>query len=342
MALKFQKMKRDAFWDSLKYILIIIVVYGHMIETCVYNSPFNQAMYNFIYMFHMPLFVFISGRFSHIKDRKKYLSRMLTILETYLVFQFIRCLKSLFTDGSFSLFPDILIPKGILWYLACLLLWRLFIFIITEELLKQYKWYVLIFFLISGLGIGFFIVPDGTIIRFFTLGSFFFMGYYSNEQYLKTFLQRLPIWSTFIILSSIWIFTFIMHNIDIRSVIYFGSYYDNPPISPFYYFGGRLFMYIFAIIVGCLIMRIVYAKPILSKYGNYTLAIFMYHIFIIMALRPLFANHTIPSNEIILIGYTIIVCTTLTWIIKKFRIATIMLNPLSYVLSLCRSKRIKN
>lgn len=312
-----------------------------MIETCVYNSPFNQAMYNFIYMFHMPLFVFISGKFSHIKDRRKYLSRMLAIFETYFVFQFIRCLKPIFSGGQLSLFPDMLIPKGILWYLVCLLLWRLIVVIAKEELLRRCKWYVLLFFFVSGLEIGFIMDQNGTIIRFFTLGIFFFMGYYSNEQHLKTFLQRIPVWSAIVLLSAIWLSIFFLLNIDIRSVIYFGSYYDNPPISPFYYFGGRLFMYIFAIIVGYLIMRIIYAKPILSKYGNCTLAIFMYHMFTILALRPFFANHTILSNEIFLIGYTIIVCTTLTWIIKKFRIATIILNPFSYVLSLCRPKRIK-
>lgn len=333
---------RSRYWDSLKIVMIFIVVYGHMIETCVDNSQFNQAMYNFIYMFHMPLFVFISGRFSHVKDPNKYLSRLLAIIETYFVFQLIRCLNSLITIGHLSLFPDILIPKGILWYLACLLLWRIIVFILKEELLKQYKWYVLILFLVSGLGIGFIIIPNGTLIRFFTLGLFFFMGYYSNEQYIKTYLNIIPVWSALALLSGIWMLVYILLSIDIRSIIYFGSYYDNLPISPLYYFGGRLFLYIYAIVVGCLIMRIVYTKPILSKYGNCTLAIFMYHIFIIMALRPLFANHTIPSNEIILIGYTFILCTTLIWLIKHFKILTIMLNPFSFLSNLLRSNKTNN
>ena len=51
-------MKRDKFWDSLKFILIFFVVYGHIIETYTEYSSFNQAMYNFIYIFHMPFFMF--------------------------------------------------------------------------------------------------------------------------------------------------------------------------------------------------------------------------------------------------------------------------------------------
>ena len=164
------------------------------------------------------------------------------------------------------------------------------------------------------------------------------MGYYSNEQQLRTILQKLSVRCAIILLSSIWLFVFFFLNIDIQSVIYFGSYYDNLPTSPLYYLCARFFMYIFAIIVGYLIMRIVYAKPILSKYGNCTLAIFMYHIFFVLALRPLFANHVIPSNDIFLIGYTICLCTILTWIITKFKIVTIMLNPILYLLNHCRSK----
>ena len=148
-------LKRNPFWDSLKVLLIFFVVYGHMIETCVENSKLNQALYNTIYLFHMPLFVFVSGYFSHMKNKKKYLTRMGTIFETYIVFQFIRCIKPMFTEGNMSLFPDILFPKGILWYLACLLLWRAIIVLFNEQRLKYYKTSILTFFIISGIGIVF-------------------------------------------------------------------------------------------------------------------------------------------------------------------------------------------
>jgi len=38
---------RNPYWDSLKIFLIFLVVYGHMIETCVDNSLFNQASHFF-------------------------------------------------------------------------------------------------------------------------------------------------------------------------------------------------------------------------------------------------------------------------------------------------------
>lgn len=329
--------ERNPFWDSLKYILIFIVVYGHMIETWVGHSPFNQAMYNFIYLFHMPLFVFISGRFSHIKNKRKYLSRMVAIFETYLIFQFIRCFKSLFSDGHISLFPDILVPKGILWYLACLILWRLIILVTADQLSEHYKWALISFFLITGIGIGFVIVHSGTIIRFFTLGAFFFIGYFIKDTWLKSLFKKIPIWTSFILIISLWLFVFFVLNTDIQSVIYFGSYYDNSPIPPFYYLWARLFLYAFAITVGFLLMRIVFTKPLFSKYGNYTLSIFMYHIFVVQSFRLLFVKYLIPQNEFLLFALSIVICFGLAWLTQHFKILTIMLNPFSYIIKSYKS-----
>ena len=283
---------RNPFWDSLKYLLIFTVVYGHMIETCVDNSRFNQTMYNFIYLFHMPLFVLISGYFSHLKDNRKYLLGLTHIFETYIVFQFARCIKPALLGGHFSLFPDLFIPKGILWYLVCLILWRLIIYFTKDSWLKRNKWVVLILFLILGLVKDI----DGTISRFLALGFFFFIGYYMKDSHWVAFSRRIPIWSTFLMLFCLWFLIYSFLSFDIRRVIYFGSFYNNFSISPLNYFGARIFMYIFAIVVGTLLMRIVYAKPLFSKYGTYTLAIFMYHTSIIITLRPLFANGTISSN----------------------------------------------
>lgn len=81
-------MGRDSYFDTLKWVLIVLVVYGHMISHCYYvGGTFSLAMYNTIYSFHMPLFVFLSGRYSQMSDRKKYLSGILRLLQPYLLFQ---------------------------------------------------------------------------------------------------------------------------------------------------------------------------------------------------------------------------------------------------------------
>ena len=328
---------RNPLWDSLKIMLIFMVVYGHMIETCVYNSRFNQVMYNFIYLFHMPLFVFVSGHFSHMRDKQKYLSRMYTLFETYIVFQFIRCLKSMYVEGV-SLFPNILIPKGILWYLACLLMWRMVIFIASEQWMMRHKKIVVTFFLISGFAIGF-IPIDGTISRFFVLGFFFFLGYYLEELDIKALLQKIPIWVGFVSFICLFLIVALFLNKDIRGVIYLVNYYYNPPIPPVCFLIARLFFYVFAIITGYLLMRLVFAKPLLTRYGNCTLAIFMLHTFIILSLRPLLANSVIPSNELSLLIYAVVIWGTLAWLTYHFKFVSIILNPITYTLHKMQNRR---
>lgn len=46
---------RDLHLDTLKGVLIILVILGHVI-TRVDGSHFSQRLYDFIYFFHMPLF----------------------------------------------------------------------------------------------------------------------------------------------------------------------------------------------------------------------------------------------------------------------------------------------
>lgn len=51
---------RDKSFDGLKYILIFLVILGHM-NTSDFNALWTTKI---IYSFHMPVFIFISGYFS--------------------------------------------------------------------------------------------------------------------------------------------------------------------------------------------------------------------------------------------------------------------------------------
>ena len=76
---------RDSFCDTLKGILILLVILGHVLE--IGNDIVSNSVYHFIYLFHMPLFVFISGFFTKeyisIKD---FLQKNLQLIETFVIF----------------------------------------------------------------------------------------------------------------------------------------------------------------------------------------------------------------------------------------------------------------
>lgn len=55
---------RSAYWDNAKALLIILVVFGHLVETNLRANTLYLTLYPLIYAFHMPAFAFVTGYLS--------------------------------------------------------------------------------------------------------------------------------------------------------------------------------------------------------------------------------------------------------------------------------------
>lgn len=55
--------KRDAYFDNAKLFLMILVVFGHFLQPFANDHPLYNDLYYFIFTFHMPAFILISGFF---------------------------------------------------------------------------------------------------------------------------------------------------------------------------------------------------------------------------------------------------------------------------------------
>lgn len=55
--------ERIYLWDNLKFVLITCMVIGHFADEYVESSYVCRSIYLFLYAFHMPVFMFISGLF---------------------------------------------------------------------------------------------------------------------------------------------------------------------------------------------------------------------------------------------------------------------------------------
>ena len=53
--------KRSAYWDNIKGILMFLVVFAHILFQLQDKSELINSVVDYIYMFHMPAFVFVSG-----------------------------------------------------------------------------------------------------------------------------------------------------------------------------------------------------------------------------------------------------------------------------------------
>lgn len=117
--------ERSAWVDNAKFVLIFFVVLGHSIEQLRYDAPYIEALYQFIYLFHMPAFVYLSGALSQPEFGTKQGARWLaTLILPLITFQFIYlALEAYLLHKPFAL--RVSQPYWLLWYLACLACWRI-------------------------------------------------------------------------------------------------------------------------------------------------------------------------------------------------------------------------
>ncbi len=110
--------KRIYYFDNVKSLLIFFVVIGHFAETAYSLSDTYKSMFIWLYLFHMPLFIFISGFFSKnlVKSKERVLRKSFEFYTLYLI------MKATFFLGKFVIEPksasfNLLTESSVPWYL---------------------------------------------------------------------------------------------------------------------------------------------------------------------------------------------------------------------------------
>lgn len=116
---------RSDYLDSAKFVLVQLVVIGHLLEQVRQMSPIVGAAYRFIYMFHVPALVLMSGLVAHASfDARQGKRWLATLVLPYLVFQGIYLYVDAIWQGNTFAY-GIVQPYWLLWYLFSLASWRL-------------------------------------------------------------------------------------------------------------------------------------------------------------------------------------------------------------------------
>lgn len=119
--------KRNFKFDNIKAILILLVIFGHLLEPLVNVNVIAKLLYIIIYTFHMPAFIYIMGRFA-----KPKLKRLTFFLFLYFPFQIIYTL--FLQHFGFEKDPfTFLTPQWILWYLIAAIAYNLISFFIPSS-----------------------------------------------------------------------------------------------------------------------------------------------------------------------------------------------------------------
>ncbi|HEV7964908.1 MAG TPA: acyltransferase family protein [Actinoplanes sp.] len=162
---------RDPFFDNAKFLAIVLVVAGHSIVN-LRDVRFAHALYLFVYTFHMPVFIVITGYFSRNftfgggKARK-----LITNLGVpYAVFETAYSTYH-WAVGHAKFEISLLDPYYLTWFLMALFLWRL-----STPVWQQIRWPVGAAVLISVLA-GMTVLPSQLeMSRVFGLLPFYVLG----------------------------------------------------------------------------------------------------------------------------------------------------------------------
>ena len=302
------KKERDYWFDNAKAILIVAVVVGHLANGIFSTStPWVVALQKYIYIFHMPVFMVISGRFAKKRiDRGDWITVINKLIVPYVVLQtlmLLLCSGMKYSDMStFSYFK----PLFGLWYFFTIAIYSL----ISPYIVKC-KWAFPIS-LIVGLGVGF--LPHvffGGFHRIFCFYPFFLFGYYT---YGKSFDFCKKIW--FRIISGAILFVtgllVLKYNKEIcfellcmnKTYEFIAKDVDTTIIGAFLMNVAR---YLVGFLCFFFIMGVTPVKKTFFSYvGTYSSYVYALHLFFIVFLRAVDADYDILrvlTNKWLLLAY---------------------------------------
>lgn len=274
----------------------------------------------------MPLFVFISGRFSHIRNKESYFKGILRILETYCVFQFFRTCVSLISGKELS-WDCLLIPNWILWYIVALIYWRLLVYYLSETL-NVYRSLFISLSIVICIFSGFIQLGDYFAIhRALTFLPFFVIGYYSYNYKIKNVLDRIPMAIPIGYMLVYFLFLFYVDDED----------FINKGFSPFYRdicqsLLSRCFFIFSASVLSIMVMRLVTPRKRMASLGANTLFVYIYHSFAINILNSIIENKSLPTSVFCLFVYACFIVFVLL-VLSKLKFLQFWLNPVSNLLN---------
>jgi len=296
-------MERNFLLDNAKFLMIFLVVFGHMIEPLVENNILFKIIFLNIYSYHMPVFVIISGMLSNASFNNEAISKAVkSTLLPFIIFTLIYESINILAVGDISYQTKNLHPYPILWFLYSLFIWKL-----SLPIILNFRFPILISIFISIFAgyfesIGDFLGISRTLYYF----PFYIIGYKIMPNLLSNIkVLRIPkyVW-IFIIIANL---TFFIFMNEMSREWLFGSW-SYPKLGHFDWSAGaiRLLLFGISLITAISLFFIIPKEKIwISNKGANTLYVYLWHglclklIFFGMSLTSI--TETLPISAMLLI-----------------------------------------
>lgn len=298
--------KRISYFDNFKFILIFFVVLGHFLAPLRDTISGVKFIYMFIYIFHMPLFIFILGYFSKtlLQDGKLKNNKIFNYLLLYVIMQMI---LYLIKNTSFT----ILFPQHGMWYLQCVIIWSILL-----PTLSKIKAKVL---LPLTFALGIVVSCDSKSTDVLSLNRaiiflpYFLCGYYINKEKIINFISRIDIRHKvvallFIITTAIILYLLPLNYHKIVQLMY-GNSISNLSFKQAICYRSMAYM-LSLFVGGCIMLLIPNKKHFFTSFGNNTLQVYCIHIILFQLYDKLKLYHLI--NNHFQLGIFIILLVILT------------------------------
>lgn len=316
-------MNRLLHVDALKGILILLVVLGHSIQYVLGEGCFENRIWNYIYSFHMPCFIAVSGYFApkviHGVDKLFVFiwRRFQQLIIPMFIWQTIYIILPPFSKNvSLISFFDC----GNYWFLWALFFISLIYSFVVYISNKLHTPAIALHILVSVFLIGIMVLMNyhqhgAQYIAYYY--PYFVIGYYLNTQVKPSRISIKWFWLAFFL----WLLGatyWRMHEVPLF-------------LSSISFISPSFMIYAYRYIVGFVAVFAIYGlsayylskeyclTSILARMGALSLGIYTIHILFLKILRPYIANAQMSNTLCIVVLFVILVVTSIALVYSLYR-----------------------
>ena len=294
---------------------MVLVVFGHTI-VLMPSSDLKSQVYDFVYYFHIPAFVLVTGYLSRSfrYTRRHLLSLVTTLAIPYVVFELLMALWRVYVVDNVSsmdvLEPLWLNPHWPMWYLVALIMWRL-----VTPVFKVHWLMVPVAVAISLVG-GYWNLETFDVNRALGFLPFFVLGLHLPEVVQKVAQAR---WSVVPgLLALWWIWELAEHTDDHWSTQWLYHRTSYGELGATFSEGVEIRAQLLAVgLVGALavLTLIPRRKSWLSAMGAWTMGVYLLHGFVVRYLEFRGYEDWMPSNEWLTLAITVAVAVAIALVL---------------------------
>ncbi len=269
---------RDPWFDNAKMALVLLVVVGHA-WTLLPGTAFNDTIYDGLYAWHVPAFVFVTGYLSRwFRWERARMSRLVrTVVVPYVIFETFLALFRIYVGGETleDLFVD---PHWPMWYLSALFFWRL----MTPVFTRLPSSVAIGLAVVTSLVAGAYATDTFDMARVLGLLPFFVVGLAATPERLELLRNgRMRAWAVGILatIAVLAIWTDTWANTE---SLYYRAHYDELPGGDVQSIVTRAVLLAVGIIGAWAFLALVpRASGWFSRMGAWTLVVYLFHGFAI-------------------------------------------------------------